>query len=97
MEKGHCLEGQSIAGKVLVFPNGRGSSVVEIGGLRHLSQNGKLPQGLIVEKIDTVLVTAAVLLRVPLADRVAKKDAARLKPGARVTLRADENAIEIGG
>jgi predicted aconitase with swiveling domain len=93
VEKGHCLEGVSIAGKVLVFPNGKGSSVVEIGGMHQLSKNGNLPQALIVEKIDTVLVTAAVLLRVPLVDRVKKKDRERLQSGDHLIVDSQENVI----
>jgi predicted aconitase with swiveling domain len=96
VEKGHCLEGQSIKGKVLIFPNGKGSSVVEIGGMHQLSKNGNLPQALIVGKIDTVLVTAAVLLQVPLVDRVGKKDNARLKSGERLAVIGDENVILLG-
>jgi predicted aconitase with swiveling domain len=93
VEKGHCLEGVSIAGKVLIFPNGKGSSVVEIGGMHHLSKNGNLPQALIVERIDTVLVTAAVLLRVPLVDRVKKKDRERLQSGDHLIVNSHEDVI----
>jgi predicted aconitase with swiveling domain len=93
VEKGHCLEGMSIAGKVLIFPNGKGSSVVEIGGMHQLSKNGNLPQALIVEKIDTVLVTAAVLLRVPLVDRIKKTDRARLQSGDHLTVNSHEDVI----
>jgi len=93
VEKGHCLEGVSIAGKVLIFPNGKGSSVVEIGGMHQLSKNGNLPQALIVEKIDTVLVTAAVLLRVPLVDRVQRKDRVRLGSGGHLVVNSLENLL----
>ena len=95
VEKGHCLEGKTIKDKVLIFPNGKGSSVVEIGGMHHLSKSGNLPQALIVKNIDPVLVTAAVLLRVPLVDRVSKRDYERLRSGDRLTVWADENVILV--
>jgi predicted aconitase with swiveling domain len=93
VEKGHCLEGVSIAGKVLIFPNGKGSSVVEIGGMHHLSKNGNLPQALIVEKLDTVLVTAAVLLRVPLVHKIAKRHRQRIESGDHLVVDSLENLI----
>ena len=42
-EKDHCLEGQVIAGKVLLFPGGKGSSVVQQDGLYHLDRFHNMP------------------------------------------------------
>jgi len=42
VEKGHDLEGKSIAGKIFVFPKGGGSTVGSYTLLR-LKKNGKAP------------------------------------------------------
>ena len=44
VERGHELEGQSIAGKVLVFPTGKGSTVGSYT-LYRLKRNGMAPAG----------------------------------------------------
>ena len=44
VEKGHALEGQSIAGKVLVFPTGKGSTVGSYT-LYRLEEGGERPGG----------------------------------------------------
>ena len=47
-EKNHHLEGQIIARKILLFPGGKGSSVVQQDGLYHLDRNHNMPAALIV-------------------------------------------------
>ena len=43
LEKGHCLDGRSVAGKVLVMPTGKGSSVVQADGLYRLITKDTAP------------------------------------------------------
>ena len=58
VEKNHDIEGKSIAGKILVMPSGKGSSVVQADGLFKLAKNDKAPKAMIIEHADTVLVRA---------------------------------------
>ena len=67
-EEGHALNGQTVAGKVLVFPSGKGSAVVQDEGLFALKENGNLPSAMIIERPDTVLVFGAILLQIPVVD-----------------------------
>ena len=46
-EVGHALEGVSVKDKILVFPGGKGSSVVQMDGLYKLELNGAAPLGFI--------------------------------------------------
>lgn len=69
-ERGHCLEGISVKGKILVFPGGKGSSVVQMDGMYKLEKNGTAPLGLIVQEPDTVLVSSAIIMELPMVDRV---------------------------
>lgn len=72
-EKGHVLEGQSIAGKILILPSGKGSSVVNDEGLFMLQQNKTGPKCIIVKNPDTILVAGAIIMDYPIFDRVEKK------------------------
>jgi len=61
----HKPSGKSIAGKVLVFKGGRGSTVGSYV-IYALKKNGRNPCALIVEKAEPIIVTGAVLADIPL-------------------------------
>jgi predicted aconitase with swiveling domain len=69
IEKGHDLEGRSVAGKVLVFPSGKGSSVVQADGLYQMAMRGTAPKAMIIQHPEPVLVASAIIMGVPLVDR----------------------------
>ena len=69
-EKNHMLEGRSIAKKVLLCPGGKGSSVVQQDGLYHLDRNHNMPAALIVQDPDPVLVAGAIIMELPMVDKV---------------------------
>jgi len=69
VEHPHDINGRNIAGKVLVMPSGKGSSVVQADGLYKLMKNGKAPAAIIVAQPDTVLVSGAIVMDLPLVDR----------------------------
>lgn len=70
IEKGHSLEGKSISGKVLIFPGGKGSSVVQADGLYQLLIKNNAPKALVIQNPDTVLVASAIIMETPMVDRV---------------------------
>ena len=51
VEKGHPLEGKGMAGKVLVFPQGKGSTVGSYTMYR-LSRNGSAPAAIINKECE---------------------------------------------
>ena len=69
-EKDHELVGRSIAKKVLLFPGGKGSSVVQQDGLYHLDRFHNMPAALIVQDPDPVLVAGAIIMEIPMVDRL---------------------------
>lgn len=95
IEKNHCLEGQSIAGKVLVFPNGKGSSVVQADGLYQLKMKGTGPQALIIKNPDTTLVASAIIMEMPMVDKVAAEFYTTVKDGDSVKVDADNGKITL--
>ena len=94
-EHGHCLEGISVRDKILVFPGGKGSSVVQMDGLYKLEKNHAAPLGFIVREPDTVLVSTAIIMEVPMVDRVDPAFYELVKDGDMVLVNADEGYVEI--
>lgn len=97
VEKNHDLEGKSVAGKILVMPSGKGSSVVQADGLYKLAKYGKSPKAMIVEHADTVLVSSAIIMEVPMVHKVEKEFYNNIKDGASIYLDADSEEIIIKG
>lgn len=94
-EKNHCLEGRIIAKKILVFPGGKGSSVVQQDGLYHLDRFHNMPAALIVQNPDPVLVAGAIIMEIPMVDRLSPEFYETVKDGDTVVVNADEGYVEI--
>lgn len=95
IEKNHALEGQSIAHKVLIFPAGKGSSVVQGEGLYQLTQKGTAPKAMIIRNPDTVLVAGAVIWKIPLVDQVEQEFYKLVQNKNYVIVNADEGLITL--
>lgn len=94
-EKGHMLEGKNIADKVLVFPSGKASSVVQIDGLFKLVSNKVGPKAMIVKDVETVLIVSAVIANVPLVDRLEKDPFEMIKTGDFVRVDANKGIVTV--
>lgn len=94
-EKNHQLEGRSIAKKILLFPGGKGSSVVQQDGLYHLDRFQNMPAALIIQDPDPVLVAGAIIMELPMVDKVDPEFYAQVKDGDTVLVNADEGYVEI--
>ncbi len=89
IEKGHPLEGKSIAGKILVFPTGKGSTVGSYTIYR-LKKNGKAPLAMIVKESEPIIAVGAIISDIPMIDKV---DISKIKTG--MSLRVDGDTVEI--
>ena len=69
IEPGHPLEGQSVAGRVLVFPTGKGSTVGSYT-LYRLARNNLAPAAIVNAEADPVVAVGAVIADVPMVDQV---------------------------
>ena len=92
IEKNHALENQVIAGKIVVFPIDKGSSVVQMDGLYQMSKFGHKPAGFVVLDLSTVLVSNAIIMDIPLI-RMGQADYGRLCTGQRVKMDGDSGEI----
>jgi predicted aconitase with swiveling domain len=94
-EKSHELAGKNVASKVLVFPSGKASSVVQIDGLFKLASHNVAPKALIVKDVETVLIVSAFLVKVPLVDRLEKDPFEMIHTGDFVKVDADGGKVTI--
>jgi predicted aconitase with swiveling domain len=82
IEKGHQLNGQSVKGKILVFPQGKGSTVGSYT-LYRMKKNGTAPAGMITKECETIVAVGAIISEIPCVDKV---DISKLKNGTQVSI-----------
>ncbi len=85
IEKGHELQGVSVKGKVLVFPQGKGSTVGSYT-LYRLKKNGVAPAGMINRECETIIAVGAIISEIPCVDKV---DITKIKTEERVRIEND--------
>ena len=85
IEKGHQLNGQSVKGKILVFPQGKGSTVGSYT-LYRMKKNGTAPAGMINRECETIVAVGAIISEIPCVDKV---DTSKIKTGNKVTIEND--------
>ena len=94
IEKNHELEGICITGKILIFPTGKGST----GGsfrLLEMARKKTLPRGIINLKSDPIIVAGAIIVKIPMLDRVDPKIFDLIKSGDFITLDANREIIKL--
>lgn len=65
----HPLSGQSVAGKVLVFPYGKGSTVGSYV-MYGLKRNNVAPAAIINTECETIIAIGAIISGIPMVDRL---------------------------
>jgi len=89
-EPGHPLEGQSVAGRILVFPRAKGSTVGSYI-LYALSRNGVAPAAMLLEECEVFVAVGAIIGEIPTVDEL---DTGKIPDGALVTLKEGVVTIE---
>jgi predicted aconitase with swiveling domain len=87
IEKGHPLQGTGIAGTVLAFPYGKGSTVGSYV-LYALSRNRHAPAAIINTEAEAIIATGAIIGGIPMIDRIGLP-LDRMKNGTTVTVDGD--------
>ena len=90
IEKGHELEGKRLKGKILVFPNGKGSTVGSYT-LYRMKKSRTAPAGIINEECETVVAVGAIISEIPCIDKI---DILKIKTGDIIRLENDTVRIE---
>jgi predicted aconitase with swiveling domain len=69
IENGHPLEGQSVSGRVLVFPAGKGSTVGSYT-LYRLARNGLAPAAIVNAQSEAIVAVGAIISGIPMVDQI---------------------------
>jgi predicted aconitase with swiveling domain len=91
VEVGHELEGQSVSGKVLVFPSGKGSTVGSYTMYR-MKKNNTAPIAIVNKDIDTIIAVGCIISEIPCVDRINIDD---IKTGQKILVNGSEGNIEV--
>ncbi|MDH4213236.1 MAG: DUF126 domain-containing protein [Candidatus Thorarchaeota archaeon] len=91
VEKGHHLEGKSIAGKILVFPSGKGSTVGSYV-LYALKKAEKAPLAIVNKIMDPVVAVGCIISEIPAVDQI---EIERITTGQKIEVDADNGVVTL--
>ena len=91
VEKSHELEGQSIAGRVLVFPTGKGSTVGSYT-LYRLKKAGLAPMAIINAESETITAVGCIISDIPCVDRIPIE---QIETGVQVSVDGETGIVEV--
>jgi len=91
IEKGHELEGQSIAGRVLVFPTGKGSTVGSYT-LYRLKKAGLAPAAIVNAESETITAVGCIIADIPCVDRIPIE---RIETGMQARVDGESGIVEV--
>ena len=93
VDPAHELFGESIAGKVLIFPGGKGSTVGSYV-IYQLKKRDLAPAAMINLLSEPIVAVGAVISGIPLVDRVGE-EVLRIKSGTIVNVDADRELVQF--
>jgi hypothetical protein len=94
VEPNHELCGRSIAGKVLVFPMGKGSTVGSYV-LYQLKKYGLAPAAIINKYSEAIVAVGAIISDIPLVDCLEEDPTTSIGTGDKVRVNGTEGYIEV--
>lgn len=92
--KTHELYGQTLAGKVFVFPTGKGSSTAPMVAW-YAMKKGNLPSAMICVEAEPIVAAAAITTNIPMVDKLNKDPLLVIKTGDYVKVDATKGIIEV--
>jgi len=90
----HPLFRKCMAGKILVFPRGRGSTVGSYA-LYQLKRNGKAPNAIVNEEAEVIVAVGAIISEIPMVDKLERKGFKLIKNGSKVVVDGDKGTVEV--
>ncbi len=93
-QPGHPWLDRSIAGKVLLYPTGQGSSSGS-WWLMNLAHEGCAPAAILNVQCDVVTIAGAVLAGIPLVHRLSPDPFASIASGDRVRVAARDGRVDV--
>jgi predicted aconitase with swiveling domain len=93
VERGHELQGQSVSGKVLIFPTGKGSTVGSYT-LYQLKYNGKAPAAIVNAECEPITAVGCIIAEIPCIDHIPLD---QLRNGVRVSVDGEDGSLSFEG
>ncbi|MBU0762191.1 MAG: DUF126 domain-containing protein [Candidatus Altiarchaeota archaeon] len=84
-DKDNELDGVSIKGKILVFPQGKGSTVGPYT-IYQLAKLGTGPIGMVNSECETIVAVGCIISDIPAVDKI---DISKIKTGDKITIDGD--------
>ncbi|MHC1628171.1 MAG: aconitase X swivel domain-containing protein [Candidatus Nezhaarchaeales archaeon] len=94
LEKNHDLEGATLAGKVLLMPHGKGSTVGSYV-IYGLAKRKLAPGAIVTIKVDLMTLTGCVISEIPLIDRVPEEALSMIKSGDIIEIDAFRGLVKV--
>ncbi|MFX1533941.1 MAG: DUF126 domain-containing protein [Promethearchaeota archaeon] len=91
VEKGHELEGQTLTGKILVFPTGKGSTVGSYV-LYEMAKRGTGPKALILKECEAIVAVGCIIGEIPCVDHI---DIEKINSGMQISIDAENATVEV--
>jgi predicted aconitase with swiveling domain len=89
VEFGHPLRGQSVAGRVLAFPTGKGSTVGSYT-LYRMAKAGTAPVAILNAQSEAIVAVGAIISEIPMVDQI---DITQIRSGDRVRVEGERVTI----
>ncbi len=100
IDKWHELYGQSIKGKVFVYPEGRGSTV-GAAIILELTRTGCAPAAIVNARIETITAAGGVMAKkfynrdIPMVDRLSEDPVKAIKTGDMVEVNGNNGEVIV--
>jgi len=94
VDPNHELFGKSIRGKILVFPQGKGSTVGSYV-IYQLKKNNAAPVAIINLECEPIVAVGAIISKIPLIDKLETDPYSILKDGDEIFVNSADGYIEI--
>ena len=94
VERGHELEGQSITGKIFVFPHGKGSTAGPYI-IYAMAKRKTAPVAMINVEAEPIIAVGAAMGNIPMVDRLDKNPLEVIATGDHVKIDGDQGIVEI--
>jgi predicted aconitase with swiveling domain len=94
VERGHELEGQSITGKIFIFPHGKGSTAGPYI-IYAMAKRKTAPVAMINVEAEPIIAVGAAMGNIPLVDRLDKNPLEVIATGDHVRIDGDQGIVEI--
>jgi len=94
IEKDHALYGKNVKGRVLIFPNGKGSTVGSYV-IYQLKKNGVAPAAIVNLRSEPIVAVGAIISDIPMVDSLEIDPVETIKDGQAVTVDGTAGTVEV--